>query len=128
MALTTRVVHAGKAADPATGAHGTPIYHNTSVALGTFVRFKAFWAVDERVYSYRRDLNPTGRHLGLKMRDFEGTEESLSLLSEMAAVSGAMRTLGAGGYVIAATEIYSTSFKHRAPSKPRLLIGMDLLC
>jgi methionine-gamma-lyase len=109
--FTTRTVHAGEGPDPATGAHGTPIYQNTTFALGTYDRFKAFWAGEEGVYGYSRDLNPTVRHLEQKMLDLEGAEDCVALASGMAAISATLLTLGAGGHVIAASEIYNTANK-----------------
>ena len=109
--FTTRTVHAGEGPDPVTGAHGTPIYQNTTFALGTYDRFKAFWAGEEGVYGYSRDLNPTVRHLEQKMLDLEGAEDCVALASGMAAISATLLTLGAGGHVIAASEIYNTANK-----------------
>ena len=111
MGFTTRAVHAGEMPDPATGAHGVPIYQNTTFALGTYDRFQAFWAGEEGVYGYSRDMNPTVRHLEIKMRELEGAEECVALASGMAAISTTMLTLGAGGHVVAAKEIYNTANK-----------------
>ena len=39
LGFTTRAIHAGEEPDPLTGAHGVPIYQNTTFALGTMERF-----------------------------------------------------------------------------------------
>ena len=109
--FSTRAVHAGEEPDPATGAHGVPIYLNTTFALGTYDRFKAFWAGEEGVYGYSRDGNPTVRHLEEKMLSLEGAEDCLALASGMAAISTTMLTMGGGGHVVMATEIYNTANK-----------------
>jgi methionine-gamma-lyase len=109
--FTTRAIHAGERPDPATGAHGTPIYANSTFALGEWERFEGFWAGEEGVYGYSRDLNPTVRHLEEKMADLEGAEESLALASGMAAIATTMLAMGAGGHEIAASEIYNTANK-----------------
>lgn len=109
--FSTRAVHAGEEPDPLTGAHGVPIYQNTTFALGTYDRLRAFWDGDESVYCYSRDLNPTVRHLELKMRELEGAEDTVALATGMAAISATMLAHGAGGHVVAANEIYNTANK-----------------
>lgn len=109
--INTKAVHAGEAPDPLTGAHGTPIYQNTTFALGTYDRFKAFWDGDESVFGYSRDANPTVRHLEAKIKDLEGADDCVALASGMAAIASTLLTLGAGKHVIAAKEIYNTANK-----------------
>ncbi|MGI9253862.1 MAG: trans-sulfuration enzyme family protein [Thermomicrobiales bacterium] len=109
--LTTRAVHAGEAPDPLTGAHGVPIYQNTTFALGTYDNFKAFWAGEEIVYGYSRDYNPTVRHLEEKMMALEGAEDCCALASGMAAISTTLLAIGGGGHIIVANEVYNTANK-----------------
>gem|GEM_PF-3412693 len=88
-----------------TGAHGVPIYQNTTFALGTYDRFKAFWAGEEGVYGYTRDGNLTVRHPEEKMPNLGGAEDCVALASGTAAISTTMLTIGGGGHVVMAKEI-----------------------
>lgn len=107
----TRSIHAGESPDPATGAHGTPIYQNTTFALGTWERYQAFWAGEEGVFGYSRDHNPTVYHLEKKVADLEGADGTVATGSGMAAISSALLSTAAGGHVVAAREIYNTANK-----------------
>ncbi|CAN5657114.1 PLP-dependent aspartate aminotransferase family protein [soil metagenome] len=107
----TRAIHAGESADPATGAHGTPIYQNTTFALGTMDRFDTFWAGEDGVFGYSRDHNPTVWHLEQKIANLEGAAGTVATSSGMAAISSTLLTIAAGGHVVAASEIYNTANK-----------------
>jgi cystathionine beta-lyase/cystathionine gamma-synthase len=109
--FATKSVHAGEASDPLTGAHGVPIYQATTFDLRTWDNFEAFWAGDESVYGYSRDLNPTVRHLEQKMAAIEGAEDSVALASGMAAISTTLLAMGGGAHAIIANEIYNTANK-----------------
>jgi cystathionine beta-lyase/cystathionine gamma-synthase len=109
--FTTRAIHAGEATDPLTGAHGVPIYQNTTFALGTYDRLADFWAGNQEIYCYSRDLNPTVRHLEEKMIALEGAEDCVALASGMAAISSTLLALGAGGHAVVSQEIYNTANK-----------------
>lgn len=115
--FATRAVHAGEAADPQTGAHGTPIYQNTTFALGTWDRFNAIYDGDESVYIYSRDRNPTVRRLEEKMTGLEGAEDCVALASGMAAISATLLTVGAGAHGVVSDQVYNTA---------NLLISEDL--
>ena len=115
--FATRAVHAGEAPDAQTGAHGTPIYQNTTFALGSWDRFNAFYEGDESVYVYSRDLNPTVRRLEEKVSDLEGAEDCVALASGMAAISATLLTLGAGAHAVVSDQVYNTA---------NLLVSEDL--
>ena len=109
--LHTRAIHAGESPDPATGAHGTPIYQANTFALGTMDRFDAFWDGVDGVFGYSRDHNPTVWHFEQKVADLEGADGSVATGSGMAAISSTLLTVGAGGHAIVAAEIYNTANK-----------------
>jgi methionine-gamma-lyase len=109
--FNTRSIHAGEGPDPATGAHGTPIYQSNTFALGSWERFEAFWAGEEGVFGYSRDHNPTVYRLEQKVADLEGAEGCVATGSGMAAISSTLLTVGAGGHVVVADQIYNTANK-----------------
>jgi cystathionine beta-lyase/cystathionine gamma-synthase len=109
--FSTRAIHGGEWPDPATGAHGVPIYQNSTFHMGNYDRYIGVWEGDQSIYCYSRDLNPTVRHLELKMLELEGAEDCVALASGMAVISTTMLTMGAGGHVVASKEIYNTANK-----------------
>lgn len=112
LGFTTRAIHAGEEADPLTGAHGVPIYQNTTFALGTMKRFDEFWEGAPEVFGYSRDGNPTVDHLERKVADLEGAERSVASASGMGAISAVLLTMGEnGGHIVAAEQIYNTANK-----------------
>jgi len=112
LAFTTRAIHAGEEPDPLTGAHGVPIYQNTTFALGTMERFQDFWDGAPNAWGYTRDGNPTVDHLERKVADLEGAETCAAAASGMGVISAALLTLGANsGHLVMSDEIYNTANK-----------------
>jgi cystathionine beta-lyase/cystathionine gamma-synthase len=112
LGFTTRAIHAGEEPDPATGAHGVPIYQNSTFALGTMERFQDFWDGAPNAWGYTRDGNPTVDHLERKVADLEGAESCVAAASGMGAISATLLTVGAnGGHIVMANQIYNTANK-----------------
>ena len=112
LGFTTRAIHAGEEPDPTTGAHGVPIYQNSTFALGTMDRFQEFWDGVPNAWGYTRDGNPTVDHLERKVADLEGAESCVSSASGMGAISATLLTVGAnGGHIVTAQQIYNTANK-----------------
>jgi cystathionine beta-lyase/cystathionine gamma-synthase len=112
LGFTTRAIHAGEEPDPTTGAHGVPIYQNSTFALGTMDRFQEFWDDVPNAWGYSRDGNPTVDHLERKVADLEGAESTVASASGMGAISATLLTVGAnGGHIVAAQQIYNTANK-----------------
>ena len=57
--LETRLVHAGAAPDPATGARVTPIYQTTSFVFRDTAHAAALFGLEELGMIYSRIMNPT---------------------------------------------------------------------
>lgn len=103
----TRVVHAGDAPDPSTGAHGTPLYQNATFAFTSYEQVEALNRGDLPHFIYQRDGNPTVRVLELKLADLEGAEDAVCATTGMAAISAVLFHLaGNGGHIIAAADLY----------------------
>ena len=103
----TRVVHAGEAADPVTGAVGVPIYQNATFAFHSADQIDRFNDGEVPHYIYSRYGNPTARCLELKLADIEGAGDALVAASGMAAISTAMlHLLAGGGHVVASDTLY----------------------
>lgn len=99
--FATRAVHAGHAADPATGAHAVPIYATSTFAYGTAERGARLFAGEEEGYFYSRLANPTVRALELKIASLEGGEDALAFASGMGATAAIMTTLLRSGDEVA---------------------------
>ena len=93
LGFTTRAIHAGEEPDPTTGAHGVPIYQNSTFALGTMERFQEFWDSVPNAWGYTRDGNPTVDHLERKVADLEGAKACVAAASGMGAISATLLTV-----------------------------------
>ena len=103
----TRAIHAGEAPDPVTGAHGVPLYQNSTYAFRTFEQVEAYKAGILPHYDYTRDGNPTVRCFELKMADLEGAERAAAAATGMAAITATLgEVLGADGHFIVAENVY----------------------
>jgi cystathionine beta-lyase/cystathionine gamma-synthase len=110
-AFDTRLVHAGEGPDPATGAHGVPLYQNSTFAFRSYDQVMAFERGELPHFVYQRYGTPTVRVLELKMADLEGAELCASAATGMAAVTATLQELlrGGGGHVVAATDLYQVT-------------------
>jgi methionine-gamma-lyase len=107
--LSTRSIHAGEAPDPSTGAHGVPIYQNATFAFRSYDGVQA-WREGAPHFHYARDGNPTIRCLELKLADLEGTEDALATGTGMAAISGVLlHLLAGGGHLVASGDVYAVT-------------------
>lgn len=109
-AFDTRLVHAGESPDPATGAHGVPLYQNTTYAFRSFDQLQASNRGEVPRFFYQRYGNPTVRCLELKMADLEGAEQCVATATGMTAISAVLEEMvGCDGHLIAATDLYQVS-------------------
>lgn len=108
---STRSVHAGTVADPATGAVGTPIYQNSTFLLGP----AQYQAIDEGAardhFIYTRYGNPSQWAVQAKLAALEGAESALVFSSGMAAIAATlMALLDRGAHVVASNELYGGTY------------------
>ena len=114
----TRLIHAGEAPDPSTGAHGVPLYSNSTYAFRSVEQVEAFEMGQTPHFVYARYGNPTVRCFELKMADLEGAETATAAATGMAAISATLlQVVGARGHLIASDDLYSVSGE---------LLGVDL--
>ncbi|RIL05606.1 MAG: cystathionine gamma-synthase [Proteobacteria bacterium] len=103
MKFETRAIHAGQAADPATGATIVPVYQTvtfTQDAIG-----------EDRGFVYSRSGNPTRQALETCIASLEGARFGLAYASGMAAVAGAMQMVKSGDHVVVADDLYGGSYR-----------------
>src|SRR5476651_1865877 len=91
--LATRVIHAGQAPDPTTGAVMTPIY-----ATSTYVQESPG---KHKGYEYSRTGNPTRDAYEKCIADLESGTRGFAFASGMAAISTITQLLKPGDHIIA---------------------------
>ena len=101
--FSTRAIHAGQDADPATGATVVPIY-----ATSTFTQESPG---QHRGYEYSRSGNPTRTALETCLAALEGGERALAFASGLAATTAVLSTLRPGDEVAAAADLYGGTFR-----------------
>jgi cystathionine gamma-synthase len=99
MRLETLCVHAGHAADPATGAVAPPIHLSTTFERDADGAFR-------RGFIYARDGNPTRRSLEQAIAAIEGGEAALAFSSGQAATAAVFQSLRPGDHVILPDQVY----------------------
>jgi methionine-gamma-lyase len=106
----TRSIHAGEGPDPSTGAHGVPIYQNTTYAFRSFDQLEAWRQGRAPHFLYAREGNPTVRCFELKMADLEGSEAAVAGATGMAVIAATLlEVMCAGGQLIASTDLYEVT-------------------
>src|SRR5438876_11970662 len=101
--FSTRAIHAGQPADPATGATVVPIYATstyTQEAPGV-----------HKGYEYSRTGNPTRAALETCLAALEGGERGLAFASGLAATTAVLSLLRPGDEVAAAADLYGGTFR-----------------
>jgi len=101
--LGTRVIHAGQAPDPSTGAVSMPIY-----ATSTFVQTSPG---DHQGYEYSRTKNPTRFAYEKCAADLESGNFGYAFASGMAATATLLEILSPGDHVIVCDDVYGGTFR-----------------
>jgi methionine-gamma-lyase len=128
-AFETRLIHAGEAPDPATGAHGVPLYSSSTYAFRSAEQVESFEAGQTPHFVYARYGNPTVRCFELKMANLEGAELATAAATGMAAITATLlQTLGSGCHLVAADDLYSVSgelLDHDLPAQGATVTRVD---
>lgn len=104
----TRAIHSGEAPDPVTGAHGVPLYQNSTYAFRSYDQVEAYLAGTLPHFDYTRGGNPTVRCFELKMADLEGAKEATTAATGMAAITTSLsEVIAGGGHLIVASNVYT---------------------
>jgi cystathionine gamma-lyase len=101
--FSTRAIHAGQNADPATGATVVPIY-----ATSTYTQAAPG---EHKGYEYSRSGNPTRTALETCLAALEGGERGLAFASGLAATTAVLSTLRPGDEVMAAADLYGGTYR-----------------
>ncbi|HEX8480150.1 MAG TPA: PLP-dependent aspartate aminotransferase family protein [Telluria sp.] len=101
--LATRVIHAGQAPDPTTGAIMPPIY-----ATSTYVQQSP--GVHQG-FDYGRSHNPTRFALERCVADLEGGSQAFAFASGLAAISTVLELLDAGSHIVAGDDMYGGTYR-----------------
>jgi len=103
MKFETKVIHAGQAPDPQTGAVMTPIYATSTYAQSSPGEHKGF--------DYARTRNPTRDALEACLAALEGGRAGFAFASGMAAIGTVLELLDAGSHVVAMHDLYGGSYR-----------------
>ena len=103
MHFATRVIHAGQAPDPTTGAIMPPIY-----ATSTFVQQSP--GVNKGL-DYGRSHNPTRWALERCVADLEEGAQGFAFASGMAAAANVLELLDSGAHVVAGDDLYGGTYR-----------------
>jgi len=103
MKFSTRAIHAGQAADPATGATVVPIYQTSTYTQESVGRHKG--------YDYSRTINPTRVALETQLAALEDARYGSAFASGMAATSAVMNLLASGDHVIVSDDLYGGTYR-----------------
>ena len=103
LGFSTRAIHAGQEADPATGATVVPIYATSTYTQAAPGQHKG--------YEYSRSANPTRTALETCLAALEAGERGLAFASGLAATSAVFSTLRPGDEVAAAADLYGGTFR-----------------
>jgi cystathionine gamma-lyase len=101
--FATRVIHAGQAPDPSTGAIMPPIY-----ATSTFVQSSP--GVHKGL-DYGRSHNPTRWALERCVADLEGGAQGYAFASGLAAISTVLELVDAGSHIVSGDDLYGGTFR-----------------
>lgn len=102
-AFATRVIHAGQAPDPSTGALMPPIYANSTYLQQSPGVHKGL--------DYGRSHNPTRWALERCVADLEGGTQAFAFASGLAAISSVLELLDAGSHILSGDDIYGGTFR-----------------
>jgi len=107
LGFETRMIHAGAAPDPATGARQTPIYQTTSFVFNDAAHAARLFSLQEVGYIYSRLTNPTTAVLQERIASLEGGVGAVAAASGHAAqIMALFPLMGPGKNIVAADKLY----------------------
>jgi len=101
--FATRVIHAGQAPDPSTGALMPPIYANSTYLQQSPGVHKGL--------DYGRSHNPTRWALERCVADLEGGAQAFAFASGLAAIANVLELLEAGSHIVSGNDLYGGTFR-----------------
>ncbi len=101
--FATRVIHAGQAPDPSTGAVVTPIYANSTYIHDSPGVHKGL--------DYGRSHNPTRWAFERCVADLESGAQGFAFASGMAAIATVLELVDSGAHVIAGDDLYGGTYR-----------------
>ncbi|MBS1614835.1 MAG: cystathionine gamma-synthase [Bacteroidetes bacterium] len=101
--LATRLIHAGVAPDPLSGAIMTPIYQTSTYVQDAPGKHKG--------YEYARTQNPTRTALQQALASIENGKYALSFASGMAATDAVAKLLLPGDEVLVSDDLYGGTYR-----------------
>ena len=116
----TLALHAGQAADPATGARATPIYQSASFVFPDTDHAVGLFNIERAGHVYSRLSNPTNAVLEERISALEGGVGAIATASGQAAMHLAIATVcSAGDHVVASRSLYGGSHNLLEYTLPR---------
>ncbi|HEY9086004.1 MAG TPA: cystathionine gamma-synthase [Candidatus Tyrphobacter sp.] len=103
MKFSTRAIHVGQEADPATGATIVPIYQTSTYTQEAVGKHKGF--------DYSRTINPTRVALERQLASLENAAHACAFSSGMAATSAVLNLLSAGDHVVVSDDLYGGTYR-----------------
>jgi len=103
MKFSTKAIHVGQAADPATGATIVPIYQTSTYTQDAVGEHKG--------YDYSRSINPTRVALEAQLASLENAEYGSAFASGMAATAAVLNVLSAGDHVVVTDDLYGGTYR-----------------
>jgi cystathionine beta-lyase/cystathionine gamma-synthase len=103
MKFSTKAIHVGQGADPATGATIVPIYQTSTYTQDAVGEHKG--------YDYSRSINPTRVALEAQLASLENAEYGCAFASGMAATAAVLNILSAGDHVVVTDDLYGGTYR-----------------
>jgi cystathionine beta-lyase/cystathionine gamma-synthase len=103
MKFSTRAIHVGQPADPATGATIVPIYQTSTYTQTAVGEHKGF--------DYSRTVNPTRTALERQLASLEDARFCSAFSSGMAATSAVLNLVSAGDHVVVGDDLYGGTYR-----------------
>jgi O-acetylhomoserine (thiol)-lyase len=126
--FTTRQLHEGYEADPATGSSAVPIYQSAAYDLQSTERAARLFALQETGHIYTRISNPTTSVFEKRMTSLEGGVGAVETSSGHAAQMTAILTIcEAGDHIVATSTLYGGTIAQFKYTFPKLGIQVTLV-
>ncbi|MBX2815454.1 MAG: cystathionine gamma-synthase [Saprospiraceae bacterium] len=103
MKFESKVIHAGIAPDPSTGAIMTPIFQTSTYVQDAPGKHKG--------YEYGRTQNPTRSALEASLAALENGTHALAFASGLASMDAVLKLLEPGDEIVSTTDVYGGSYR-----------------